>query len=438
MKTIAVVGFGFCGRLAFFHWAKNLAKEPNKKTKILIFDKIGKESLGTAFSSFSPFYVLNVPTKKMSAFSDFPQDFCQFLQKNYPQIWEKTGENGFVPREIYGEYIDQFTRQAFDLARDKNADFEFVYEEVVEIFNQKTDEFLLKTQNQKTFQANQILLATSFNQVNLAVDFSATNLIQNLWKSGDKKFHQQIFSNNQTICLIGCGLSAVDVIVGLKNKNFSGKIFAISRRGNFCKKHFTQIQKNFDFISPQDAKKGVLFLALKIRNFLRQNPQFDLRHVVDSVRLKSVEIWQNFDQKNKKLFLRFLPYWNIFRHRAPASSIEIIEKMIESGQIEVRKKGIKKIEQKGEKILVKTASEEIECDYLVNCLGFEFNPKKYPLFNQMLAQNLLKNDLFLVKSNHPKIYLLGGLNIGRDFECTSVPDLRVSVENFFQNHSQNH
>ena len=49
MKTIAVVGFGFCGRLAFFHWAKNLAKEPNKKTKILIFNKTEKKDLGAAF-----------------------------------------------------------------------------------------------------------------------------------------------------------------------------------------------------------------------------------------------------------------------------------------------------------------------------------------------------------------------------------------------------
>ena len=47
----------------------------------------------------------------------------------------------------------------------------------------------------------------------------------------------------------------------------------------------------------------------------------------------------------------------------------------------------------------------------------------------MLAANLLKKDLLLVESNHPQIHLLGGLNIGRDFECTSVPDLRVTVEN---------
>jgi hypothetical protein len=42
--------------------------------------------------------------------------------------------------------------------------------------------------------------------------------------------------------------------------------------------------------------------------------------------------------------------------------------------------------------------------------------------------------VLLTQSNHPKIHLLGGLNIGRDFECTSVPDLRTSVENYLRNY----
>ena len=42
----------------------------------------------------------------------------------------------------------------------------------------------------------------------------------------------------------------------------------------------------------------------------------------------------------------------------------------------------------------------------------------------MVNKNLLKKDLILVQSNNPKIHLVGGLNIGRDFEITAVPDIR--------------
>ncbi|MBP7710276.1 MAG: FAD/NAD(P)-binding protein [Rickettsiales bacterium] len=403
MKSTAIVGFGFCGRLAFLHLVKK-----STKNKILIFDPNLPNTLGPAFSPFSPHYILNVPAIKMSAFSNAPRDFCEFLEKKYPQVWREVGENGYAPRYIYGEYLDELTKQAFLEAKKNNVVFELVAEGVSEILPQE-EGFLI---NQK-FAADEVFLATSFKQSELPanIDVTANLVTKNLWSADSKQFHQENFTN-QTICLIGSGLTAVDVIVGLKKKNFAGKIFVISRRGNFPKKHFGEIQSNLNFISASDAKNGVLFLCLKIRNFLKQNPQFDLRHAIDSIRQITTELWQNFDKKNKKQFLRLLPYWNIFRHRAPIASIETIEQMIENGQIEILKKGRK----------------NLECDLLVNCLGFEFKAEKYPLFAQMLAANLLKKDLLLTQSNHPKIHLLGGLNIGRDFECTAVPDLRVSVE----------
>ena len=424
MKITAIIGFGFCGRLAFLHLVKKFPK-----TKILIFDKNGRGALGPAFSSFSPHYILNVPTIKMSAFSDAPRNFCEFLEKKYPQIWQEVGENGFAPRRIYGEYLDELTRQAFADAKKNNVEFEFVEKEVVKILPQE-EGFLINDE----FAADEILLATSFTQSDLNLTTDVAGVVKKLWDANSQQFHQKKFTDER-ICLIGSGLTAVDVIVGLKKKNFAGKIFVISRRGNFPKKHFAQAQLNPNFISADDTKNGLLFLCLKIRNFLRQNPQFDLRHVVDSIRPITLSLWQNFDQKNKKLFLRLSPYWNIFRHRAPASSMALIEQMIECGQIEIKKKGVKKIAEKNGKIFVETKDEELTCDLAVNCLGFELRAEKYPLFAQMIAADLLKKDLILVQSNHPQIHLLGGLNVGRDFECTSVPDLRVSVERVVLRHN---
>jgi uncharacterized NAD(P)/FAD-binding protein YdhS len=423
MKAIAIIGFGFCGRLAFFHLAKNSPK----KTKIIIFEKDGPEALGPAFSGFSPHYILNVPAIKMSAFSDDKKNFCEFLKKNYAEIWQETGEGGFAPRQIYGQYLREITDKAFAEADKNGIEVVFVKAEVSEIFTQKDEQFLIKTKNNKRFEASQILLATSFKQSDLPYNFDSKNVIRKLWDKNSQTFHSKKFYDKK-ICLIGSGLTAVDVITGLKKNNFRGKIFVISRHGNFPKKHFSESQKIPNFISAKDAKKGVLFLCLKIRNFLKENQQFDLRHVVDSIRSITVLLWQNFDEKNKKLFRRLIPYWNIFRHRAPSTSIEMIEKMIAENQVEIRKKGMKKIAEKNGKILLQNGDEKIECDYLLNCLGFEFRAKKYPLLAQMIEANLLQPDFFLVKSNHAKIHLLGGLNIGRDFECTAVPDLRASVE----------
>lgn len=419
MKRVAIVGFGFCGRLAFYHLSKQ------KNLSISIFEKNNIDSFGSAFSEFSKNYILNVPAIKMSAFSDKPSDFYEFISKNYPSL--AISETDFAPRYIYGEYLKSITKEAFLNAKNNNLEVNFIPSEVTSI-HKKSDYFNIADSQNKLHKVSHIALATSFKQSNLECDFSSEGLIKNLWCADAKKFHEEKI-NNKNICIIGSGLTAVDVIIGLKKKDFQGKIVVISRRGNFPKKHFSSIQKIPNFISAADAKNGMLFLCLKIRKFLRENSEFDLRHIIDSIRPITKEIWRNLDHKNKKLFWRFMPYWNIFRHRAPASSIEIIDEMIKNGQVEIRKSGVQKIISANNKIILQAKSGNIEADYLVNCLGFEFRSKKYPLMQQMINEELLEEDFVLVKSNHKNIHLLGGLNIARDFEITSVPDMKFSVEN---------
>ena len=259
-------------------------------------------------------------------------------------------------------------------------------------------------------------------------------LISPLWSKNSKKFHQKNnFNVDDRICIIGTGLSAVDVLVGLNAKNFSGKIYTISRRGNFPKPHFLQQniisnQTPINFIDVNDAKAGVVNILLKFRKYLRDNRDYDLRHLIDSIRQKTKSLWHNLDEKNKSIFLKkILPYWNIFRHRVPNSSLEIINKMIKNNRLEIVKSSVRNISKKDGKFIIQVNGEKIECDYLVNCLGFDFNIENYPLINLMIKKNLLQKDLILAKSNHPKIHLVGGLNMGRDFEITAVPDIKLDA-----------
>ena len=424
MKKIAIIGFGFCGRLSLFHLADRLSEGD----KLYIFDKNPLTDLGAAFSQFSPHYILNVPVAKMSAFSYDPDNFKNFLEKFFPEVFAKLGSDGFAPRHLYGNYLQEITVAALHKISRKKIDFQFVEDEVVEV--KKGKNFLIVTSNRETCEVDQLLLGSSFSQSNLPYDFEQKNFVKKLWGREALPFHEKKFSD-ETICLIGSGLTAVDVLVGLKNKGFSGKVIVISRRGNFPKRHFDATDPSSLLRSSEDLLRlveelklmddaGVLAICLKIRKFLRENPQFDLRHVIDSIRPITTKLWQNFDDKNKKLFLRFWTYWNIFRHRAPGLSLDLIAQM----NVEVRKKGIKNIMKIGDRFLV----DETPCDFVVNCLGFDMKAQNYPLLNQMIGENLLKAEILLVSTNDKNLHLLGGLNIARDFECTAVPDLRISVE----------
>ncbi|MBM5782558.1 MAG: hypothetical protein FJ368_03960 [Pelagibacterales bacterium] len=428
MKKIAIIGFGFCGRIAF----ANLVKSYKSNYEVIVFDEVEKNFSGdvlhsAAFSEFSPHYILNVTAKKMTAIVEEEQHFCQFLQQNYPQVWQEVGELGFAPRQIYGYYLQKISDESFLSAKEKEMKVSLIKNKVVGVEQDKSKKFFLLTDSEgKTYKSDEIIIATSFKQTSLPFAVEGKNVVQYLWNQNYIDFHNNNFSN-QKIALLGSGLTAVDVIVGLKKKGFNGKITVISRRGNFPKSHFCFLEELPNFISKEDSKNGLLFLCLKIRKFLRQNPKFDLRYVIHSIKPITVDLWYNFDERNKKLFLRLMPYWTIFRHRAPQSSIEIIDQMIAAGNLEIKNGGLISVEKESDKILLKTKKEVLEVDYLVNCLGFEFKAQKYPLLKQMLDSELLKNDLLMVQSNHDKIHLLGGLNVGKDFECTAVPDMLLGI-----------
>jgi uncharacterized NAD(P)/FAD-binding protein YdhS len=436
MKTIAIIGFGFSGTIFFLNLIKpNLPKNLN----IIIFEKENFDSsnvnLGPAFSPFSDDYILNVKASNMSAHQDDKDDFVNFLKKEYPAIYTKIiqdDHNAFVARKIYGKYLNEIRKQALKDASLKQINYQIINQEVLSIKND--DQKLIITTKEENFKVDKIILATSLKQAELPFFLSGKNFIKNLWSNEYFDFHNQdlpqnLRDKNSVITLIGSGLSAIDVIIGLVKKNFSGKIIVMSRRGNFSKKHPNKPNLLIQpLLNIDDARLGILHMNLKIRKFLKQNTDFDLRNIITSIRPIIKELWSNLDDKNKPRFLKFLPYWNIFRHLAPSSSIDIIDNLIKNGRIKIKKATIDRVDIKGNKIIIYNKNDHFETDYLVNCLGFEMRAKKYPLFDSMIKNNLLKQDLIMVKSNNQNIYLLAALNIAQDFEITSVPDIRAQAQ----------
>ena len=174
MKSVAIIGFGFCGRMSLFH----LAEKFEAGDKIYVFDKNPLTDLGAAFSAFSPYYILNVPVVKMSAFSDKPDDFKNFLAAKYPKILEFLGDNGFAPRQIYGEYLQQLTIETLKKLHEKNIHFEFIQDEVFDV--KKDGENFVVVSEEMQREVSHVLLATSFKQNELPYDIDAKNFVKTI------------------------------------------------------------------------------------------------------------------------------------------------------------------------------------------------------------------------------------------------------------------
>ena len=163
MKKIAIVGFGFCGIMVFGNILKKISAQNNQiKIKFLIFEKNGADAVGAGFSDFNDNYILNVPVKRMSPFQESPNDFVDFLKENYPEIYEKNGPDGFVPRNVYGHFLKKLRDDFFQLANALKIEYEIIQKTVIDI----DEGFKINTES-LIFDADEIVLSSSFVQSKL-------------------------------------------------------------------------------------------------------------------------------------------------------------------------------------------------------------------------------------------------------------------------------
>src|SRR5246127_2214285 len=95
--TIAIIGGGVSGTLTAFHLVRQ-----GTPARVVLIDRRPDFGLGLAYSTPSLRHLLNVPAGKISALHDQPNDFLNWLRKNYdPAATEKT----FAPRAVFGRYI---------------------------------------------------------------------------------------------------------------------------------------------------------------------------------------------------------------------------------------------------------------------------------------------------------------------------------------------
>jgi uncharacterized NAD(P)/FAD-binding protein YdhS len=125
LRTIAIVGGGFCGTVV----AANLLRRPSAgPTRIVLVERGGAVGRGVAYADRGFPYLLNVPASRMSARSDAPDEFLEFVQRRIPGA----GGEDFLPRALYGEYRQEFLMAA-QLSAPTNVRLDVLHGEVTNV-----------------------------------------------------------------------------------------------------------------------------------------------------------------------------------------------------------------------------------------------------------------------------------------------------------------
>src|ERR1051325_953138 len=119
MKRIGIIGAGFSGTMTAVHLLQN-ASEP---IELFIINQRSSDLRGIAYNPYSQKHLLNVPTAKMGAFADKPGHFLDWVmqQKNYSDKEKEIVGNSFLPRFLYGDYLENVWKETVNFPKAKRS-----------------------------------------------------------------------------------------------------------------------------------------------------------------------------------------------------------------------------------------------------------------------------------------------------------------------------
>jgi uncharacterized NAD(P)/FAD-binding protein YdhS len=438
-KNVVIVGGGFSGTVLA---VQLLRQAPN--LSLAIIDQGSVPGRGLAYGTAHECHLLNVPACDMSAFPSEPEHFLNWARVNYDGNVEP---RSFLPRSLYGRYLGSLLGEVQALG---HLDFEWIRAQAVSV-RREGDGFALRCGDGSTVLARTLVLAMgNYPPGNLGVpglNEQSERYVRFAW-SDDALAG---LSANDSVLLIGSGLTSVDMAIALHARGYKGKIHILSRHGLIPLAHRQIISwpRFWDDHSPRSAR-GLMRL---IRNQVdcADAAGANWRSVMDSLRPFVQEIWQSLPEKERRRFLRHArAYWEVHRHRIAPEVADAFSRMIESGQVEIQAGRVLSYSEVDDAADVTFcnrstgATESLRVARVINCSGPETDCRKIesPLLASLFAQGLVRQDALglgldvaengsLVDANgrpSERLYGIGPLRKGSLWETTAVPELRVQAE----------
>lgn len=437
---IAIIGFGFSGNLV----VANLLRAACGPLTLYIIDE-KQDGRGVAYSTSNPEHLLNVRAAGMSAFAHMPDHFVAWLQTNAAkelqaqmEIIRDFGADDFVPRMLYGAYLQEVWRDSQKIAAQKNCSIQLVPTQAVAIQNRATPVVL--TARGDAIAVDRIILAAGHEAKPILPTVASSHIIQNPW-AADTFYCAAHWPS--PVLLVGTGLTAVDMVLSLRHNGYTGEIVAASFSGRVPQPH-AKPTAVFAFRAEEIAAAKTLPAMLRLlRATIRAVGEW--RVVIDALRPHTQALWQRLGTRAQQTFLaRLNTRWITHRHRMAPQIAATINTEIAAAKLRlVACKQVDARVEHGQLIASITARDGVQQfapSRIMNCAGLELNLARSGnlLLRQLLAEGMVEphaTGLGIVADHHyrawgllhPKLYVIGSLLTGQLLESTAVPELRAQA-----------
>lgn len=428
VEHVAIVGAGFSGTLQ----AINLLRHEGPRATLI--ERGSRAGEGLAYGAAHPSHVLNVRAGNMSGLPDDPGHFARWLEGR----GVKDAAGAFASRVTYGVYLREMLEAAI---AESGGRLTVRYGEVVDAVESRRG-VSLGLAGSNSIEADAAVLAVGNLPPHDPPGLSDGALPDDLYKgdpwAGDVA---DGLSADDTVLVVGTGLTMIDVALMLEARGFAGRIVALSRRGLLPRRHEAASDWAKIDERPATAASGL------VRQVRARAGEVGWRNAVDELRPFTQPMWANASEAERARFLRHLrPWWDVHRHRLAPEVADRLAAMQDRGQLEVRAGKTIAFMPEGDGVAMtwrprgRDGVEAMRVRRIVNCTGplGDLNRTTDPLLVALRERGAIRPDAanlgidvncvgqVIGANGRPseRLYALGPMTRGAFWEIVAVPDIR--------------
>lgn len=436
MQAVVVVGGG-AGGIALAH---HLARVGGPVPTLIE----GRRWGGPAYANPAPCHLLNVPAARMGLNPEDPSDFLRWLEAQ----GEPAPPRAFLPRSTYGRYLLACLEGLQTSGRVQTLSGFVVGLEALE-----GGGWCLRLADERWVAARWVVLAPGpFPPSHPPGVAAALRLAPPGAYVGEPWRQEGVppLDPEARVGVIGTGLTAIDLALGLEAQGHRGPIWLLGRRGQLPGAHAPGPLPHEP--PPLLASEGLgpAEAWARLRGAARKSPA-GWRGPVDAMRDQTQGLWASWSLAQRRSFLRHARgHWEVLRHRMAPSVAEAVSDALATGRWRLLAGALTGLRPEGGALRLSYRprgggpEELLWLDRAYNATGPEGDARRLedPLIRDLLASGLAQPDplgLGLVTGPQGELvgaqgqlleglWTLGALRRGALWESNALPELRVQAQ----------
>ena len=454
---IGIIGGGFSGTMTIAH----LVKKMTSPCHIYIVSEKEDLNRGIAYNTYSKKHILNVITGKMSAFPDNPNHFLDWVieKEEFKHIDKSIIANSFISRKLYGDYLVDIWHNVLLEAEQKQIQIVEINDTAIALENDQRHVRLSFIQS-NSIEVDYCVIASG-NQIpknpeiaNLEF-YKSPLYFQNPWKSSSV----DNVNLEEPILIVGNGLTMVDTIIGLLERNYKGEIYSISPNGFNILPHRHSGMSYTAHLHEIHEGMSLRDLFVVVHRHIKIVREFGVsaEPIIDALRPLSQKLWMSLSDVEKKKFMARLRHlFGVARHRIPLHIYDKLQKMRIDGRLHILSGKLLDMHEVNDSVQVsyydkkRHEPQQLSVSRVINCTGPETDFQKLEntflspcIRDGILCQDELKLGLntnvetLCVKNKqgveHSNLFTLGSNLKGELWESTAVNELRQQAVRLAEN-----